>query len=114
VAAEGLTHRRKELVLIVRFTTSCETMIQRGGEVWDRNTLIDRGLCHPTALVRIRDLTPELVEAGSFVRGAAVKSAPPQPGDITPFEIILIILRVVQRWAAVQPEIVYPYRRFQP
>ena len=53
MSAELETHRREQLVLIVRFATRAEALIERCGEHRHWHGLVDGGLDRPPAFSRI-------------------------------------------------------------
>src|SRR5215218_2173510 len=106
VAAELLAHRREDLVAEVAEPARVEALVQGGGEDRRRHSLVDRRDRRPAALAGVGDAATELLEAGGFLQrrrgqveqpGADHAAAAPDLGDLGQVEVVLVVLRVVER-----------------
>src|SRR5262245_37799819 len=103
MTAEFVAHCREQLVLEIGFPTRAKTLVERGCENRRRHSLINRRLDCPPSFARVGDASRESGESRVFDQcgrrkieqpGRDYAAAPPQFGDITEIEVILIVVGI--------------------
>src|SRR5262249_24912206 len=105
MSTELETHRREQLVLIVRLAARTEALIERGGEHRHRHRLVDGGLDRPASFSGVGNPACKLLQVGIFhqCRGRQVEqpgchdaAAAPYFSDVAQVEVILVVLGITE------------------
>src|SRR5215472_1270607 len=105
MSAELETHRREQLVLIIRLAARTKALIERGGEHRHRYGLVDGGLDRPAPFSGVGHAACKLLQVGIFhqCRGRQVEqpgcndaAAAPHFSDVAQVEVILVMLGITE------------------